>query len=58
MIQLNHQFSPGPHLSLAIGMASCRAAADVEAALHEADQAMFGEKVRFYEEAKIDRRRN
>ncbi len=58
MIELNNQFYPGHHLSLAIGMASCRAAADVEAALHEADQAMFGEKVRFYEEAKIERRRN
>jgi diguanylate cyclase (GGDEF)-like protein len=58
MIELNNQFYPGHHLSLAIGMASCRTAADVETALHEADQAMFSEKVRFYEESKIERRRN
>ena len=57
MIELNNQFYPGHHLSLAIGTASCPSAADVEAALHEADQAMFRAKARFYETAKIERRR-
>ena len=56
MIELNNQFYPGHKLSLAIGMASCHSAVDVEAALHEADQAMFSAKARFYEAAKIERR--
>lgn len=58
MIELNNQFYPGQKLSLAIGMAMCHRPGDVEAALHEADQAMFKEKSRFYEEAKIERRRS
>lgn len=58
MIELNNQFYPGQRLSLAIGSASCTAAAQVEACIHEADQAMFRAKTRFYEEAKQERRRN
>lgn len=58
MIELNNQFYPGQKLSLAIGMATCAQASQVEAALHEADQAMFREKTRFYEEAKLERRRS
>ena len=57
MIELNNQFYPGQRLSLAIGSACCTAAAQVEACIHEADQAMFREKTRFYEEAKQERRR-
>jgi len=58
MVELNNQFYPGQRLSLAIGIASCASAGLVEAALHEADQAMFRAKTRFYEEAKLERRRN
>ncbi len=57
MIELNNQFYPGQNLSMAMGSASCASAAQVEAALHTADQAMFNDKTRFYEEAKLERRR-
>jgi hypothetical protein len=43
---------------MAMGSASCASAAQVEAALHTADQAMFKDKMRFYEEAKLERRRS
>ena len=57
MIEMNNQFYTGQRLSMAIGIASCKAAGDVEAALHEADQAMFREKTRYYDESKLERRR-
>jgi diguanylate cyclase (GGDEF)-like protein len=56
MIELNNQFYPGQSLSMAIGSASCASAVQVEAALHAADQAMFTNKTRFYEESKLERR--
>ncbi len=58
IIELNNQFYPGHHLSLAIGMATCDTAAQVEATLIDADKAMFSDKARYYEEAQLDRRRN
>jgi diguanylate cyclase (GGDEF)-like protein len=58
MIELNNQFYPGQSLSMAMGSASCASAVQVEAALHTADQAMFKDKMRFYEEAKLERRRS
>ena len=58
LLDLNNQFYPGHHLSLAIGIASCDTAAQVEATLNAADKAMFREKARYYEEAQLDRRRN
>lgn len=57
MIELNNQFYPGQKLSLAIGIASCSAASQVEATIHAADQAMFLEKARFYEASQRERRR-
>lgn len=57
MIEMNNQFYTGQRLSMAIGIASCKAAGEVEAALHEADQAMFREKTRYYDESKLERRR-
>lgn len=57
MIELNNQFYPGQGLSMAIGSASCASAMQVEEALHAADQAMFINKTRFYEDAKLERRR-
>ncbi len=56
IIELNNQFYPGHHLSLAIGTATCETAAQVEATLNAADKAMFTEKARFYEESNLDRR--
>lgn len=58
LIELNNQFYPGQSLSMAMGSASCASAVQVEATLHAADQAMFTNKIRFYEEAKLERRRN
>lgn len=58
IIELNNQFYPGHHLSLAIGIATCDTAAQVEATLNAADKAMFEEKSRYYEEAQLDRRRH
>jgi diguanylate cyclase (GGDEF)-like protein len=57
MIEMNNQFYSGERLSMAIGIATCQAAGGVEAALHAADQAMFKEKSRYYDESKIERRR-
>jgi diguanylate cyclase (GGDEF)-like protein len=57
MLELNNQFYPGQKISLAMGIASCTSAAGVEAAIHAADQAMFEAKTRYYDEAKIERRR-
>lgn len=56
MMELNNQFYSGQHLSIAIGIASCSAASQVEETLHQADQAMFAEKQRFYSLNNIDRR--
>jgi diguanylate cyclase (GGDEF)-like protein len=57
MLELNNQFYPGQNISLAMGIAMCHDAAGVEAAIHAADQAMFDAKTRYYDEAKIERRR-
>jgi diguanylate cyclase (GGDEF)-like protein len=57
MVELNNQFYPGQTLSMAMGLASCASAAEVEVALHAADQAMFKDKSRFYDEVKLERRR-
>jgi len=58
MIELNNQFYPGQSLNMAIGIASCASAVQVEAGLHAADQAMFNDKERFYNETKLERRRH
>jgi diguanylate cyclase (GGDEF)-like protein len=56
MVELNNQFYSGQHLSMAIGIASCSAASQVEDTLHQADQAMFAAKARFYATHHMDRR--
>lgn len=56
VMELNNQFYPGRHLSLAIGHATCLSPADVEGALHRADRAMFQAKEKFYKTSQIDRR--
>ncbi len=57
MVELNNQFYPGQSLSMAIGKAVCLSAADVEKALHEADQAMFDAKQAYYQHNNLDRRK-
>ncbi len=57
MVELNNQFYPGRHLSMAIGLASAALASEVEHALHAADLAMFDEKSRYYQDSRHERRR-
>jgi diguanylate cyclase (GGDEF)-like protein len=57
-LELNNQFYPGQHLSLAIGIASCAASGQVEAAVHSADLAMFSAKEYYYQSKKLDRRQS
>jgi len=57
LVEISNQFYPGQHLSLAMGLASCAAGDQVEAALHHADQAMYAEKQRYYQEMPNERRR-
>jgi len=56
MLELNNQFYPGQHLSLAMGIASCQSGDAVEAAINRADQAMYAEKNRYYQQKNVDRR--
>lgn len=56
MLDLNNQFYPGQHLSLAMGIASCQSGDAVEATINRADQAMYAEKNRYYQQKNIDRR--
>jgi diguanylate cyclase (GGDEF)-like protein len=56
MLELNNQFYSGQPLSLAIGIASCHCAAEVEDAIHRADQAMFAAKDQYYKASGIERR--
>ena len=56
MVEMNNQFYSGQSLSLAMGVASCSSSSEVEATLHRADQAMYEEKARYYEERHADRR--
>ena len=48
LLDLNNQFYPGQHLSLAMGLACCQSGEVVENAVHRADQAMYDEKNRYY----------
>lgn len=56
IMELNNQFYPGQKLSLSMGYATCKAPADVEAAIHRADQLMFLNKKDYYAESGLDRR--
>jgi diguanylate cyclase (GGDEF)-like protein len=57
MIEMNNQFYPGQHLSLAMGKATCQSGDQLDEALQRADQGMYEEKKRFYQEHALDRRR-
>jgi diguanylate cyclase (GGDEF)-like protein len=56
MLDLNNQFYPGQPISLAMGIACCRSGDSVEATIHRADQAMYAEKIRYYQDKGVDRR--
>lgn len=56
IMELNNQFYPGQKLSLSMGYATCKAPAEVESAIHRADQQMFRNKKDHYAESGIDRR--
>jgi diguanylate cyclase (GGDEF)-like protein len=56
-VELNNQYYPGQRLSMAIGIALCSGAGELDAALNAADKAMFAQKECYYAESKTDRRR-
>ncbi|MDR6214561.1 sensor domain-containing diguanylate cyclase [Paracidovorax wautersii] len=56
LLELNNQFYPGQPLSLSMGMACAASGEQIEAAVVRADQAMYAEKVRYYQSRGIDRR--
>ena len=56
ILALNNQFYSSHKLSVAIGMATCTSSDQLEAALIQADRAMYVEKTRYYQEQRIDRR--
>ena len=58
ILTLNNQFYPGQMLSMAIGVATCASAEQVDASLHAADQAMYAEKTRYYSEQERNRRQH
>lgn len=57
LVDMNNQFYPGQHLSLAMGRAICQAGEQVDEVLQQADQNMYQEKKRYYDEHALDRRR-
>ena len=57
VLDLNNQFYPGQKLSLSIGIATCQNAAEVEHCVQLADQQMYAQKKRFYEESQLERRK-
>lgn len=58
ILTLNNQFYPGQTLSLAMGVATCASADQVDNALYEADQSMYAEKTRYYGERERNRRQH
>ena len=56
LLELNNQFYPGQAVGLSMGIACCQEGESIEAAVHRADQAMYAEKARYYQEREIDRR--
>lgn len=57
LLELNNQFYPGQALSLSMGMAIAASGDQLEAVVHRADQAMYAQKLRYYETQGIDRRK-
>lgn len=61
MLELNNQFYAGQSgrmLNLAMGVATCEAGDQLDAALQRADRAMYEEKARHYRETGAERRRD
>jgi diguanylate cyclase (GGDEF)-like protein len=57
MLEINNQYYSGNKLTVAIGIATATAATHVDTLNHDADRAMFAAKTRYYEDAKVERRR-
>lgn len=56
LLELNNQFYPGQHLSLAMGSACCQSGEAVEGAVQRADHAMYAQKNRYYQQKNTNRR--
>jgi diguanylate cyclase (GGDEF)-like protein/PAS domain S-box-containing protein len=57
LVEMNNQFYSGQPLGFAMGIACCQSGEGVEAALLKADQAMYEEKRRYYQQMGTERRR-
>ncbi|MCC7100241.1 MAG: GGDEF domain-containing protein, partial [Rubrivivax sp.] len=57
LVELNNQFYAGTTLSFAIGSAIAHGGEQLEAAVQQADQAMYESKARYYAEQGRERRR-
>lgn len=57
LVELNNQFHGAPSLSFAIGTATCESGGRIEAAVNEADHAMYASKKAFYAGGEMDRRK-
>jgi diguanylate cyclase (GGDEF)-like protein len=57
LAELNNQFHGTTTLSFALGIATCEAGGRIEAAVNEADHAMYASKKAFYESAEMNRRK-
>jgi diguanylate cyclase (GGDEF)-like protein len=55
-IELNNQFYPGAQLSISAGWGVCRKAGELEAAVRNADEMMYGAKRAHYAARGVDRR--
>ncbi|MFT4242522.1 MAG: sensor domain-containing diguanylate cyclase [Acidovorax sp.] len=58
MLDLNNQFYPGQPITLAMGVGSCSSGDMVDATIHRADQLMYAEKVRYYQDRGLNRRQH
>ena len=56
LLELNNQFYPGQTIHMAIGCATGQEGTPLEAVVHRADQAMYTEKMRFYQTRTNNRR--
>lgn len=56
LLELNNQFYPGQTIRIAMGHACGREGVSMESVVHRADQAMYAEKTRFYQEQARNRR--
>lgn len=58
LLELNNQFYTGRPLTLSMGIATCQPGESLDAAVSRADQAMYAEKARYYQQQDAERRQS